>query len=126
MARHEDLASFKRFSLAGPDAVVAGGFVLSGGFGSTAAVTFEAGSNDHRGQATITCGGSGHGASPTCTITFLKAFEVAPQMFVQRNGTDQGTVEITVTSTSTTGAVLTFAGTASGTEVYKFRYLVVG
>lgn len=126
MARFEDDTSLRRLYMDGPAAVVAGGFVLSSGFGSTAAPTFTAGANDARGECTITCGGTGQGASPTCTITFLKPYTTAPQVFTTRSGGDQPTINFSVTSSSTTGCVLTFNGTASGTEAYKFRYLVIG
>ncbi len=100
---------------------VAGDYALSGGFGSTAVVTL-ASANDSGGKVTITCGGTGHGANPTCTLTFKDgAFPVAPVIVTSRAGTDQPTVNFSVTTT-TTAAVFTFNGTASGSEVYTFTW----
>lgn len=105
----------------------AGDYVASAGFGTTAAVTVTAGSNDSGGEFTVTCGGTGHGASPTVTLT-LKDGPYPTGANVRatcsRSGTDQPTVQFQVTTASTTTLVFTFMGTASGTEVYKCRWRV--
>lgn len=100
-------------------------WAASAGFGSTAAVTFTGEPNDMRGMITVTCGGTGQGANPTLTWTFNKQWEAAPTIVCNRSGATQPTIPFTIT-TSTTGAVFTFRGTASGSEVYSFFYMVVG
>lgn len=60
-----------------------GDYALSAGFGSTAAVTLGAGTNDMGGRVTITCGGTGQGASPTLPRT--------PTLVFTFNGTASGT-----------------------------------
>ena len=105
---------------------VAADWVASAGFGSTAAVTFTGGANDMRGCVTVTCGGSGQGASPTLTWTFPDgAWDEAPTIVTNRANATQPTIPFTVTTT-TTAAVFTFRGTASGSEAYTFFYQVMG
>ena len=105
---------------------VAGDWIASSGFGSTAAVTFTGIANDSRGHVIVTCGGTGQGANPTLTLTFKDgAWETAPIMLTDRVGATQPTIRMQAVCTTTT-AVLTFRGTASGSEVYEFTFLVRG
>ena len=118
---------FKRLSGFGMGTTgVAGDWVASGGFGNTAAVSFTGTPNDMRGTVTVTCGGTGQGANPTLTWTFADgAWDEAPYIVATRCNATQATIPFTVTTT-TTGAVFTFRGTASGTEAYTFNYVVMG
>ena len=106
---------------------VAGDYVLSAGFGSTASVAVASGSNDRRGRITITSAGTGQGASPTCTFTFKDGpWEVAPFAMVKRSSLgSQSTIEVSWTTTTTT-LVLTFVGTPVAADTYAIDYLVTG
>lgn len=105
---------------------VAADWALSAGFGTTAAVTFTGSSNDSRGHVIVTCGGTGQGANPTLTLTFKDgAWDVAPVMVTSRVGATQPTIPMQAVCTTST-AVVTFRGTAAGTEVYEFTYQVRG
>ena len=124
---HERTEFHKRLSSHGMQTVhVAGDYALHANFGTTAAVTFVGEANDRRGVVVITCGGTGQGASPTCTLTFKDgAYEAAPVVNCIRYSGDQPTIQFSPVA-STTAVVFTFNGTASGTEVYRFQYQVVG
>lgn len=101
-------------------------FTLSGGFGSTATAT-QTGCTDAAGRVLITCAGTGQGASPTATIAYSTPYsERAPHMLVSRAGGSQATITMSVTSEFTTAAIVTFNGTAAGTETYTFNYFVIG
>lgn len=125
MADYNDaLMQMKRVSSRNGKALVAGDCVLSAGFGTTAAPTFATGSTDSCFALTITCGGTGQGASPTATITFTDGAwrdnagaTIIPVAVTSRQGTAQLTIPFQAVCTATT-CVLTFNGTASGTEVY--------
>lgn len=125
MADFTEDTRIKRISSRNGKALVAGDCVLSGGFGTTAAPTFATGSTDSCFTLTVTCGGTGQGASPTATITFTDGAwrdyfgaTVAPVAVASRGtSTDQPTIQFQATCTATT-CVLTFTGTASGTQVY--------
>lgn len=122
---NDALTQMKRTSARLGKALVAGDCALSAGFGSTAAPTFATGSTDSNFQLTVTCGGTGQGASPTATITFTDGAwrdnaggTIVPVCVTSRGtSTDQPTIQFQATCTATT-CVLTFTGTASGTQVY--------
>jgi len=115
---------------AGDAWTAAGNVTASAGWGSTAAVTLQAGSNDCRGQIIVTVGGTGMAAGPTLACTFntpVVAYDVTPVVVAMRGDAIANAVgETHVTAQSTTGFTITFDGTPTGTEVYKFNYLVVG
>lgn len=122
---NDDVTRIKRIQSRNGKALVAGDCVLSAGFGTTAAPTFATGSTDSCFQLTVTCGGTGQGASPTATVTFADGAwrghdgaTIVPVAITSRGtSTDQPTIQFQATCTATT-CVLTFTGTASGTQVY--------
>ena len=100
-------------------------YTASSGFGSTASATLTS-ANDRAGRVTVTCAGTGQGASPTLAVVYSEPYEVAPHVFCTRGGGAQATIQFSVTTEATTGFTATFNGTASGTEAYTFNYCVVG
>lgn len=122
-----DTTTFERIKASGGTALENSDFALSSGFGDSASVAVDAGSTDQRGSITVTCGGTGQGANPTITLTFKDGtWTDAPFAVACRvTGNDQQTIPITVATTATT-LVMTFRGTASGSEVYKIAYMVMG
>ena len=106
-------------------ALAASDVALSAGFGDTATVAVATGNSETAFQLTITCGGTGQGASPTATVTFpggawrdASGATIVPIATTSRGtGTTQPTIQFQATCTATT-CVLTFTGTASGSEVY--------
>lgn len=118
--------SFKRFDAKQNTSHVIGDYALSGGFGTTASVALTAGTNDMRGQITVTSAGTGQGANPTITLTFKDGtFTVAPFAVVARNGGSQRTVTVDVTTTATT-MIITFLGTPVAAETYLISFNVEG
>ncbi len=111
----------------GGAALVAGDFVLSAGWGTTATIgglVTGAGSHDARGSFLVTSSGTGQGANPTVTFTFKDgAWGTAPFAIVVRSGGDQLSVVSTWTTTTTT-LVLTFNGTPVAAETYTFSYRI--
>jgi hypothetical protein len=116
---------FTRIGASRADGHAASQYTPSAGFGSTAAVTLDD-CNDTRGNVTVTCGGTGQGASPTLAVVYSRAYEAKPRVVVCRAGGSQPTINFAVTSESATGFTVTFNGTASGSEAYKFNYVVMG
>lgn len=127
----DDVIRIKRLSSRNGRAVAVSDFVLSAGFGTTAAVTLATGSTETCGTVTITCGGTGQGANPTCTLTFPglswrndDGSTLVPVGFTTRaTSATQPTIPFQCGCTATT-AVFTFIGTASGSEVYVFNYRI--
>lgn len=124
----------KRVHLQGGKTLAATDFALSAGFGSTASIALASDrtNTDSSFQATITCGGTGQGANPTCTLTFAdgawttpQGASLAPVAITTRGGGSQPTIQFQADCTTTT-CVLTFMGTASGTETYTVNVVVLG
>jgi hypothetical protein len=111
----------------GGTALVAGDFVCSAGFGSTASVgTITA--TDAGGVFTVTSAGTGQGANPTVTLTFKDGtWTTAPtKISVCRAGGSQRTIAIEATTITATTLVLTFLGTPVNAETYIVRFTVAG
>jgi hypothetical protein len=121
----EHLSDFFRIASSQGDAHSSSNYTLSAGFGSTASVTLSR-ANDQSGRVTIVCAGTGQGANPTCTIAYSQAWDRAPHMMLTRGGGSQATIIMSTTTENTTSAVLTFNGTAAGTEQYVFNYWTIG
>jgi len=119
------LSDYFRLASTQGDGHASSNYTLSGGFGSTASVTLT-NCNDQSGRVRITCAGTGQGANPTCTIAYSQAWDRAPHMLVCRGGGSQATIIMSTTTEQTTSAVLTFNGTAAGTEQYVFNYWTIG
>lgn len=103
--------------------------VTLSGFGTGASVSaVKSGSTDTRGAFTVTAG-STPSANPTATLTFKDgAFEAAPFAVACRGaGTaaDLG-MTATISSTTTTTAVIKMIGTPTDTNTYEFYYWVCG
>lgn len=101
--------------------LVAGDFVLSGGWGNTATIGTITG-NDQRWQATVTSSGTGQGANPTIALTYKDGtWTTAPISVVVRNGgTGVGCTGFTVSSTATV-QTSTCTGTPSASETYVIQ-----
>lgn len=107
-------------------ATTAGQFALSSGFGSTASVAVASGSNDARGQITVSSSGTGQAANPTVTYTFKDgAYSAAPFILVRRNGGNQPAVDVTVVTTATI-ATITFNGTPVAGDTYTIAWHTEG
>lgn len=105
---------------------VAGDYVLSAGWGTTASVAVVSGSGDNRARFTVTSAGTGQAANPTITLTFKDgAYAAAPFAVVVRNGGSQLTIAQDWT-TSTTTWVMTWRGTPVAAETYTFELMVIG
>lgn len=99
-----------------------GELALSGGWGSTAAVSAVAGTGQTC-QWTITSAGSGTGANPTVTDTLTNALPGATTVCDMRMVGGTGTFTmINQTSLSATAPVFTFLGTPAGSST---TYIVV-
>jgi hypothetical protein len=119
------VAGFLRISGSQGAALVAGDFVLSAGFGTTASIGTITGT-DTASRFTVTSAGTGQGANPTITLTFKNgAWTTAPFAIVARAGGSQLTVVATWTVTTTT-LVITFNGTPVAGETYTFSTFVMG
>jgi hypothetical protein len=111
----------------GGTALVAGDFVCSAGFGSTASVgTITA--TDTGGVFTVTSAGTGQGANPTVTLTFKDGtWTTAPtKISVCRAGGSQRTIPMEATTITATTLVLSFLGTPVNAETYIVRFTVAG
>lgn len=108
----------------GADAAI----VLSGGWGSTGAVSAAAG-YDEAFSFTVTPGGTSIASNPTITITFKDGtFTNAPQYLVYRNDLNSpyGLPPHTITVTATT-LTITFNGLPNNAGLaYKFICLALG
>jgi hypothetical protein len=107
-------------------ALVAGDFALHANFGSGASVSVAANSTDSRFEITLTAG-TGCGANPTITLTYKDgAFPVAPFGVVQAwNNASLARVDTALTRGSTT-LVITFVGTPTDGNLYKFAANLLG
>ena len=101
-------------------AIVAGDFVLSAGWGTTASVGTISGT-DQRWQATFTSAGTGQAANPTIAFTYKDGtWTTVPIPTCTRNGgTGAGITGFTFSSTAT---VLTI--TAVGTPIAAETYII--
>ncbi len=107
----------------GGTALVAGDFVLSAGWGTTASVSAIS-ATDHGGKFQVNAAGTGFAADCTVTMTFKDgAWPVAPVAIVKRNG-GNGTVEATWTTTTTT-MVLSYSGVPINGGVYIFNFVAL-
>lgn len=123
---HTGTEDFKRIGAFQGTALVLGDFALSAGFGASGAVAVSSGSTDTRFQITITTGGAGQAANPTCTLTYKDlGFTNNPFAVVCRGGGNQLTVPVSCTS-SKTALTITFSGTPTGTETYIINGIVIG
>lgn len=108
-------------------AVVAGDVTLSAGWGNTATVAIATGSNDSRGQMTITANGTGIAANPTVTLTYHDGTWTTSTwpMIARNGGTDAGITGQTVSGTATT-FVVTMVGTPTAGNTVILRWSVDG
>lgn len=108
-------------------AVVAGDVTLSAGWGTTASVVIATGSNDSRGEMTITANGTGIAANPTVTLTYHDGtWTTTTWPMVMRNGgTDAGITGHTVAGGATT-FVVTMVGTPTAGSTTILRWAVQG
>jgi hypothetical protein len=108
----------------GADAAI----VISGGWGSTAAVSAASG-YDQAFSFVVSSSGSGIAATPTITITFKDGtWAVAPQVQVTRNDTAAPTPATfyPTWTVSATQIVITMAGTPTTANAYKFSITAMG
>lgn len=108
-------------------ALVAGDFALGAGFGATASVSVKSGSNDQRGEFTVTANGAGIAANPAITLTYKDGSWSGnlPFYMVARCGGAQPTVPIDWGEFSTE-LQIAFRGTPVAGEQYTFRYQAIG
>ncbi len=117
----QDVSFFNRIEADQGTPITSAQIVPSAGFGSTASVSAVTGF-DQAFQFTVTANGSGIGANPTLTISFINgAWNEAPLFLVQRNDLNApyGAPPHTVVVTATT-ITITFNGTPSSGTSYKF------
>jgi hypothetical protein len=109
------------------NAIVAGDFALSAGWGATATVSaIVTGTKDMRGRITVTSAGAGQAANPTITLTFHDGtFGTIPIAIACRCGGSQRTVPVEVTTTATT-MTITFLGTPVPAETYIIAWQLSG
>ena len=114
----------KRFIAAGT-ALTETDFTLGAGWGSGAVVTVLAGSDDQRGQFTITAGAS-PSADASVTIQFADgAWQSAPFAQVMRN--DQHSPVVNPTwETDTQSLIIVFPGKPVAGTTYTFSYQLIG
>lgn len=113
---------------ASDDWVAADRITLHANWGTAPDLAVQAGSNDSRGQISVTAKAT-PGASPTIVVTFATSvgYDEVPVVVVCRADAVANAVgEAHVTAQSATGFTITFDGTPVATEVYKFNYMVVG
>lgn len=110
-------------------AIVAGDIALGVGWGTTASVSVAAGSNDQRGEFTVTSAGTGQAqATATVALTFKDgAYAATPFAMVQlaesSNAVNEAQPQIVVATTTTLSfkhSVLPVA-----TKTYRYLYHVV-
>lgn len=122
----EKLSDFFRLGASLGTPHTSSNYTLSAGFGSTATVTLS-NCTDNAGRVTVVCGGTGQAFGPTCTIAYDQAAtRRAPHVLLTRGGGSQATIIMSVTTEQTTSCVVTFNGTAAGTEQYVFNYWAIG
>lgn len=122
----DKVSDFNRLAALQGQALVAGNFALSAGFGTTASIAVAANSTITRGEATVTSAGTGQGASPTVTLTIPDgAYTSAPFVVAIRCAGDQLTVAIAPTTRNAGSIVFTFQGTPIAAETYKFAWVVI-
>jgi hypothetical protein len=122
------LSSMGRYQTSEADALVAGDFALSAGWGNTASIPAVSGT-DQRGAIQITANGSGIGANPTITLTFKNgAWPMIPHIVTQRSGGAQPTAPVIYThfTSTTTAATFQFIGTPVAGETYVFSWVAMG
>ena len=107
--------------------LVAGDFVLSAGWGTTASVSVSPNSKEQNWRITITASGTGQGANPTVTLTFPGgAYPYAPRALMLRNGGNGATLNPSWSgSPSTTQLVITAAGTPGAGSTYAYECLMM-
>jgi hypothetical protein len=120
------VASLKRIKASSGTALVAGDFALSGGWGSTAAVSAITGT-DQAFQFTVTPSGAGIGANPTITLTFKDGtWTSSPIAVVQRaGGSDATPSSIGLVATATTLTIAPVYTPVSGNTTI-FSVIVMG
>lgn len=113
---------WKRLRVSGTTPV-AGDFVLSAGWGSTASVGTISG-NDPHVRFTATSAGTGQAANPTITYTYKNGtWSTAPYCLVSfedASTASELTTAVTQTTTATT-LVITFRGTPTAARTYTFQ-----
>jgi len=78
-----------------------------------------------RGEVTLTPAGT-PGANPVATLTFPEGtWPAAPHPMVVRNGGNGGLTSFTFACTSTT-LTITLIGTPTPSEVFIFRWMLMG
>lgn len=108
---------------------VAGDFVLSAGWGTTASVAITPNSRENNCRITITSSGTGQGANPTVTFTFPGgAWPYAPRAFVWRNG-GSGLGSVVAGSwsggPSTTALAFGVVGTPVSGSTYAYEFWIM-
>lgn len=110
-------------------AVAAGDFALGAGWGSTASLAVQAGSNDQRGVVTVTSGGTGQAqATASVTLTFKDgAYASRPVALVNLQDNTQAVTDTQPTDVDATTTTLTWKHTVLpvDTKTYTFAYLVI-
>lgn len=107
--------------------LVAGDFLLSAGWGASAAVVVASGSSDLKGRIQITASGAGIAANPTVTLTFTDgAWPRAPVVVSARADSNATAGEFRRTSTSATATTWTFVGAPVSAEQYILEYHTIG
>lgn len=106
-------------------AAVAGDFVLGAGWGTTPILAILAGSNDQRGQLTITADATPAQATATITHTFSDgAFAAAPlSIAVSTNDEVVDTGHVLLSTSTTTTATHTYQILPVDTSIYIVRYV---
>ena len=110
--------------------VISTDFAISAEWGSGASLAVAAGSNNLRGQVTVTAG-SAPSPAGTITLTFNPPFSATPFAIAQRNDTNNPpevtSLNVQVGSTSPTALVMRQGGASSPIQgtAYIFAYIVV-
>ncbi|BCP41436.1 hypothetical protein MINTMi27_15290 [Mycobacterium intracellulare] len=94
--------------------------------GAGASPTITATGFDERGQVSVKVGATGEAAGSLVTVTFAKAYDVAPDAVVV-SGNDSASAALNpYASASKTALTIGVAGTPSASATYVFNYVVVG
>jgi len=100
-------------------------FVLSPGWGNTAAVTSVSGT-DQGWKITVTANGSGIAVNPTVTLTFKDGTWAAVPISITKITDRTGIItDLTEVATTTTD-VITFQGTPTAGHTYIISSIVTG